>query len=58
VQAHALRIVTQIPLGEWHGFGAARDSIGTPPPLPPVMVFWGVSKQKTLAFAPACRSLR
>ena len=44
-QAHALQVVTHIPLGERRGFGAARDATGTPSPLPPVMVFWGVSKK-------------
>jgi peptide/nickel transport system substrate-binding protein len=45
VQTRALQVVTHIPLGEWRGFGAARDAIGTPSPLPPVMVFWGVTKK-------------
>jgi hypothetical protein len=41
----APRVVTHIPLGEWRGFGAARDTINLPSPLPPVMVFSGVSKK-------------
>ncbi len=45
VQARAMQVVTHIPLGEWHSLGAARDNIVLPDPLPPVTVFWGVSKK-------------
>ena len=45
VQANALQVVTHIPLGEWRGFGAARETIGNPTPLPPIMVFWGVTNK-------------
>jgi hypothetical protein len=27
------------------GVGAARETIGNPTPLPPIMVFWGVTKK-------------
>jgi len=45
VQVHAMQVVTHIPLGEWYALGAARDNIGFPNPLPPVTVFWGVTKK-------------
>jgi peptide/nickel transport system substrate-binding protein len=45
VQAYALQVVTHVPLGEWRGLGAARDSMGFPSPLPQIGVFWGVSKK-------------
>jgi peptide/nickel transport system substrate-binding protein len=45
VQAYAMKVVTHVPLGEWYAVGAARDNIVFPSPLPPVTVFWGVSKK-------------
>ena len=45
VQAYAMKVVTHIPLGEWRGLGAARDNLDFPTPLPPISVFWGVSKK-------------
>jgi hypothetical protein len=40
-----MKIVTHVPLGEWHAVSAARDNITYPGVLPPVTVFWGVSKK-------------
>jgi peptide/nickel transport system substrate-binding protein len=45
VQAYAMQVVTHIPLGEWSALIAARDNIVFPSPMPPVTVFWGVSKK-------------
>lgn len=45
VQAYAMKVVTHVPLGEWRGLGAARDNLSFPSPLPPISVFWGVSKR-------------
>ena len=45
VQAHAMQVVTHVPLGEWFAVGAARDNIVFPSVLPPVTVFWGISKK-------------
>src|ERR1700716_3688622 len=45
VQAHAMQIVTHVPLGEWYGVGAVRANIGTMKVPPPITVFWGVTKQ-------------
>ena len=45
VQAYAMQVVTHVPLGEWFSVGAARDDVHFPKPLPPVTVFWGVSKK-------------
>jgi peptide/nickel transport system substrate-binding protein len=45
VQARAIHVVTHIPLGEWYSLSAARDNVVFPDPLPPVTVFWGVSKK-------------
>ncbi|MFI5002759.1 MAG: ABC transporter substrate-binding protein [Reyranellales bacterium] len=45
VQAHAMKIVTHIPLGEWFAVSAVRDNVVYPPVLAPVTVFWGVSKK-------------
>ncbi len=45
VQRHALQIVTQVPLGEWFGVSAVRGNVTTPAEVPPVTVFWGVSKK-------------
>src|SRR5471032_2640866 len=45
VQVHAMQVVTHIPLGEWNTLSAARTNIAFPDPLPPFMVFWGVSKK-------------
>jgi peptide/nickel transport system substrate-binding protein len=45
VQTYAMQVVTHVPLGEWFGVGAARDNIAFPKPLPPVTVFWGMSKK-------------
>lgn len=45
VQAYALQVVTHIPLGEWRGLGAARDTMSFASPLPQIGVFWGVSKK-------------
>ena len=36
---------THVPLGEWFPVMGARDNISFPNPLPPVTVFWGVSKK-------------
>jgi peptide/nickel transport system substrate-binding protein len=45
VQTYAMQVVTHVPLGEWFSVGAARDDVHFPKPLPPVTVFWGVSKK-------------
>jgi len=45
VQIHAMQVVTHIPLGEWYSLSAARSNIEFPDPLPPVLVFWGVTKK-------------
>jgi peptide/nickel transport system substrate-binding protein len=45
VQVHAMQVVTHVPLGEWFGVGAVRDSVAMPNPLAPVSVFWGITKK-------------
>jgi peptide/nickel transport system substrate-binding protein len=45
VQTYAMQVVTHVPLGEWFSVGAARDDVHFPKPLPPVTVFWSVSKK-------------
>jgi peptide/nickel transport system substrate-binding protein len=45
VQTYAAQVVTHVPLGEWFAVGAVRDNVAVPPVLPPVAVFWGVSKK-------------
>ena len=45
VQTRAMQVVTHVPLGEWFAIGAARDNIVFPTVLPPVTVFWGISKK-------------
>ena len=45
VQAYAMQVVTHTPLGEWFGVGAVRDNVVLPAVLPPVTVFWGISKK-------------
>ncbi|SKA39179.1 peptide/nickel transport system substrate-binding protein [Enhydrobacter aerosaccus] len=44
-QTRAMKVVTHIPLGEWNSLSAARDNVVFPDPLPPMFVFWGVSKK-------------
>ena len=45
VQTYAMQVVTHVPLGEWFEVRAVRDNITLPAVLPPVTVFWGVSKK-------------
>ena len=45
VQTYAMQVVTHIPLGEWFAVGAARSNVTFPQPLPPVPVFWGITKK-------------
>ncbi len=45
VQVRALEVVTHLPLGEWYGVFATRDTITYPAVLPQVGVFWGVTKK-------------
>jgi peptide/nickel transport system substrate-binding protein len=45
VQRYAMQIVTHVPLGERHDVGAVRDNLIYPAVLPPVTVFWGVTKK-------------
>ncbi|TAJ97749.1 MAG: ABC transporter substrate-binding protein [Reyranella sp.] len=45
VQVRAMEVVTHVPLGEWFGLRAVRDNINVPTPLPPVTVFWGITKK-------------
>jgi len=45
IQTYAMQVVTHVPLGEWYGVSAIRDNISYPAVLPPVTVFWGVSKK-------------
>ena len=45
VQRHALQVVTHVPLGEWFGVSAVRGNVTTPAEVPPVTVFWGISKK-------------
>ncbi len=45
VQRHAMQIVTHVPLGEWYGVLAVRSNVGTLPMMPPVTVFWGITKK-------------
>lgn len=44
-QTRAMKVVTHIPLGEWNSLSAARTNITFAEPLPPIFVFWGVSKK-------------
>ncbi len=47
IQTYAMQVVTHVPLGEWYGVSAARDSVVFPDAKvrAPVTVFWGVSKK-------------
>jgi peptide/nickel transport system substrate-binding protein len=45
VQAYAMKVVTHVPLGEWYGVFAVRENVQYPAVLPPVGVFWGVTKK-------------
>jgi peptide/nickel transport system substrate-binding protein len=45
VQAYAMKVVTHVPLGEWYSVFAVRDNVTFPSVLPPVTVFWGVTKK-------------
>src|SRR6516164_6154970 len=45
IQTYAMQIVTHVPLGEWWGVAAARDTLVFPKVLAPVTVFWNVAKK-------------
>jgi peptide/nickel transport system substrate-binding protein len=45
VQRYFVEVVTHVHLGEWVGVSAVRSNIGTPPALPPVTAFWGMTKK-------------
>jgi peptide/nickel transport system substrate-binding protein len=45
VQRYNLEAVTHVQLGDWFAVTAVRQNITLPPVLPPVTVFWGVSKK-------------
>src|SRR5262249_34002657 len=45
VQKYNLEIVTHVWLGEWFGVSAVRKNITVLNPLPPMTVFWGVTKK-------------
>jgi peptide/nickel transport system substrate-binding protein len=44
-ELRGMQVVTHIPLGEWFAVGAARSNVIFPQPLPPVPVFWGITKK-------------
>jgi peptide/nickel transport system substrate-binding protein len=45
VQIHAMQVITHVPLGEWFGAEAIRDTVTVPSPMAPVSVFWGITKK-------------
>ena len=45
VQRHFVKDVTHVHLGEWFGATAVRANVVTREELPPVTVFWGISKK-------------
>jgi peptide/nickel transport system substrate-binding protein len=47
IQTYAMQVVTHVPLGEWYGVSAARDTVVFPDSKvrAPVTVFWGIRKK-------------